>query len=162
MALAASIAILVSGAGVSLADGTAEVARAIQEQYNAKNDAIAKKDIAAVWKIRTKDYTDVNDGIVRGATELQSKQARLFEMATSLQATSTVESVTLNGKTAVVRVRESGTIVMRNPQTKQDVILKSEGYWLETWVMDGRKWLTSQSKGITNAITVNGKRMPPG
>ncbi|MBI3987154.1 MAG: hypothetical protein HY343_09550 [Lentisphaerae bacterium] len=158
--LAGTIAILGPGASLSFAGGTAEVAQAIQEQYNAKNEAIAKKDMAAVWKLRTRDYTDVSDGTGRGVAELQPKQALLFEKASSLQGTSKVENVTLSGTTAVVRVRESGTMIVPNPQVGQDVVMMNEGVWLETWVLDNGQWLTRQSKVLTNSITINGKPVP--
>lgn len=141
---------------------TAAAHTEIQQMYQKRDNAIAHKDAATLWRVRTDDYVVIGkDGRKQDATVLKAKEAKLFAMAKSLQGSSAIQTTTLRGDGASVVVNESGTVVLGTADSRQESILKTTGQYLDSWIKTGAGWRLRQSETLSSTTTLDGHPIEP-
>jgi uncharacterized protein (TIGR02246 family) len=137
---------------------TTEARKAIQAAYNRRNAAMAKKDLKTVWSSMAKNYVSISkDGRRLSGAQLRAMMTPFLMGIKSAKGTSTIRRVTLQGNAATVEVAENGTVVGVHPQSKQEVVTRTNSRSLDKWVKVNGRWLIVQSKTLSESMTVNSK-----
>jgi ketosteroid isomerase-like protein len=145
------------------ADPPADAKRAIQQNYNAMNAAMAKKDINATMSFFNPDFVQIT---ARGQRiPLADMRSGLQQMVTQMkgfQATTVVSKVALDstGKTASATVRNTLKMTVANPQTNKDAKVVSTEDSVDTWIKTAKGWRLKLSKTSKTTQTIDGKPVP--
>lgn len=131
----------------------------LQKLYDRENAAIAAKDMKAVWSLRTPDYEAIRHGQRRNAAQVRAAYRQMFAEAHSLKGTARIQSLTLHGRTAQVKVAEAATFVITHPLTKRNAVLKTSSISLDDWVQRNGHWLKRRSRSLSQTGTLDGKGM---
>jgi ketosteroid isomerase-like protein len=142
------------------ADPPADAKKAIQQNYNAMNAAMAKKDINATMSYFNPDFVQITQaGKQIRLAEMRSGLAEMTTQMKGFQATTVVSKVTLDGagKTASATVRNTLKMTMVNPQTNKDARVVATEDSVDTWVKTTKGWRLKLSKTSKTTQTIDGK-----
>ncbi len=125
-----------------LTTSESEAWRGIDAAHAQEEAATSRKDIDSVMAVVSPDCIGtLPDG--RTVSYDQARQATigLFQMASDMKETHTIQDISLKEDTAVVTVKDHEEITLRNPLTGQEVTKKQDDLDRETWVKSAQGWL---------------------
>src|ERR1700722_17111655 len=97
-------------AGTVRADAVSDARKAIQVQYDRSNSAAARKEIKGSMAIFTLDFVQVDrKGVEHDLPDVREHTLKVFELSTSITGTTAIQTITVSGSTATIRVKEHGT-----------------------------------------------------
>lgn len=138
----------------------AEVQKALQADYNDRDGAVSRKDIAGTLAHYAPDFTSVTTaGKAHDLKEERAEFLKTFRLpAKSSLTKSTIQKVTLGraGTEADVSVRRRGILLFVNPQTQLNQVLVLEGAYQDTWVKRGGAWLLTREQASSLKATMDG------
>src|SRR5258708_29881 len=99
-----------------LAESSADARKAIQAAYDKSNAAAAKKDIAGTLAHHVPDFTTTDEkGKTHTLAEMKGQLTQIFQIAKEVHASTTIQSFSLKGNSATVKIEDHATIMMSNP-----------------------------------------------
>jgi ketosteroid isomerase-like protein len=154
----ALITVVLSCSAIALADAVTDAQKAIQAQYTRLNAATMKRDTAGIFAIYSADFVGVDvKGKKHSIADLRQQTQILFNQARIITGTSKVQSVTLKGATALVRVAEHSKLIGTDPQTRTDATIVMDTTCDDVWVFVNRNWILTKSKTRTAKSSLNGR-----
>jgi hypothetical protein len=144
---------------------------ALQAVYDQQNVYLANKDADSYWKTYSDDFVCISPaGEKRTQADLRPAMESLFKLAESIEGTSTIHSVTVDGEEgddgkevvvgAVVVVDEVTTLVPLRSGAGKKRVLKIESRSEETWRRNDKQWLLMESRVIASKTTLDGRVVP--
>ena len=151
---------LVAGS-VSTADTAATVQKTLQADYDARDKAVARRDIQATLADYAPDFVGVSAG---GKThDLKEERAdflQTFALPAQSSTTQTViQKMTLDKTSAEadVTLHRHGVLRFTNPQTRVSTVLTLDGVYLDRWERRANLWLLIREQSVSVQAVMNGK-----
>ncbi len=149
---------VVSSGAIVRADSSADARKAIQLQYDRSNAAITRRDSTGTFAIYSPSFVAVDkNGKKHTLANLKQQSQVVFTQARIITGTTKIQTITLKGNTALVRVAEHSKMVGTDPATKSDSTLVFDSTSNDSWISTGGKWLQINSKTLTSKETINGR-----
>lgn len=142
------------------ADPAADARKAIQQNYNAMNAAMVKKDVAAAISYMTPDFIQFDaKGQKHTIAQMRSGLQQMVRQMKTLKATSAVSKVTVDaaGAKASANVHNTLTLTLPNPNTGKDSTIVSTEDSIDAWVKTAKGWRLKQSKTLKTTQTLDGQ-----
>ena len=124
------------------ADKKADVQKLLQASYNKSNIALSHHDVGGVLSIYDDGYVRLNaqgEVEVHNKSELRQRLLRLQSKNEGIEQTSAIQSVVLEGSSAIVTVQNSYTKEGSDPEVGTD---------RDFWQRVGKRWLLKRSHPI--------------
>lgn len=155
----ALVCLLPLSSTATLADATSDAKKAIQGIYDKVDAAAGKKDVKGVTSHLTSDYQSLSaKGVKLGdAAQLKTQVEMVFKQVQSIKAKSQIQKFALKGSTATVTVKQNGTIVVMNPQTRKPSVVAVESVSEDIWVKSSGSWKEKSSKNTSSKQSMDGK-----
>jgi len=136
---------LLVAAPAVLAQDPASVQKAIQAQYDKRNTAAKKKDVAGSLGINTPDFVALDPtGTKRTLAQLRPLLAEAFANTSSYVVTTQIKSVKLTGNKATVNTNDTAKLTSKN--NKVEEVTRA---YEDIWVKQGTQWLRQQSRTLS-------------
>ena len=158
---AAAVAAAGSLLPVARAVAPAEVQKALQADYNDRDNAVARKDIEGTLAHYAPDFTSISTvGKTHDLKEERTDFLKTFRLPAKSSVTkSTIQKVTLGkaGAEAVVAVHRRGILLFVDPQTQLNRVLVLDGAYQDTWDKRSGTWLLTRELASSLKATMDGK-----
>ena len=155
-------ALLAAAAGPALAaDTAAAVQKTLQADYEARDQAVARRDISATLAHYAPNFVAVSrTGQTHGFGEERADFLATFNLPAQPGVThSTIQKLTLAkaGTEADVSLHRLGSLSVTNPQTHASQTVVLNGTYQDVWVKHAGVWLLAREQEISVAASLNGK-----
>jgi len=150
---------LALGSAASAAESPAQVRKALQAMEDRANAASARKDVDAVLKTLTADFTTTDHkGRVMKRAQIEQQLRQVFQTVESFKGVGVVGAVKLpKPGVATATVKTKGVLVSRDPSTGKRVRLEMDAVSDDTWVRTKGQWLRRSSKTRSIRASRDGK-----
>jgi ketosteroid isomerase-like protein len=141
---------------------SADVQRAIQQNYNAMAAAMRQGDVSGTLAFYASDFSQVSpEGERTSRAEFQADLQAIADNMKSFQAKTVISKLSLDGggKRATATVRMMINVTVRDPETGSDAKLVGTEDSVDTWIRTANGWRLQHSK--TRKETLNGKPVSP-
>lgn len=154
-------AVFAVAAGPTLAADTASVQKTLQADYDARDQAVARRDIAATLAHYAPNFVAVGrTGQTHGLPEERADFQATFNLPARPGVThSTVQKLTLTkaGTEADVSLHRLGSLSLTDPQTHTSRTVVLNGTYQDVWVKHAGVWLLAREQEVSVAASLNGK-----
>lgn len=151
-------AICALAGGIAPVRAQSDAKNAISSAYAAIDKAYATKNTAGVFAHYAPDYTSITkSGKKETLEQVKGQMDSFIKIVQSLKVTTTLQSLTPKGDTAVALVKVHVVATAINPQTKKPSTLVIDQTSSDTWAKSGGKWLQKVNKEIATKTMVDGK-----
>lgn len=145
------------------ADSSAVARKAIEAQYAKRSSAASKKDLKGMMSSCTPDFVYVTQKGEKGDVNLLKRRlSTLFAVAQTVKASSTIQTFSLHGKEASLKMKTHIVSEFMNPDTQQPAKLIADDSSEDTWIKTAKGWFIKREKSLSDKITVNGKSVKSG
>ena len=157
-AVIVAAALIVSGA---VGQGKGSDRATFETMYNQAERQFAKKDVAAITKSMTPDFTETSMGQTMNKAQAVKGLKQFLGMFTTVKCELTIKSCKVNGNTAVV-TNSAHLWGMGMPDPKTKKLHKVDATRGEecTWVKVKGQWMLKHIKGSNEKMMMDGKAMP--
>ncbi len=156
--LAALVAVAV---GPAVAADTAAVQKTLQADYDARDQAVARRDIAATLAHYAPTFVGVSrTGQTHGLAEERADFQATFALPARPGLThSTIQKLTMtkSGTEADVSLHRLGSLSITDPQTHVSRTVVLNGTYQDVWVKHTGVWLLTREQEISVAASLDGK-----
>ena len=146
---------------VVAAETPAAVQKTLQADYDARDQAVAKRDIAATLAHYAPNFVGVSrTGQTHGLQEERADFQATFSLPAQPGVThSTIQKLTLTkaGTEADVSLHRLGSLSVTNPQTHVSQTVVLNGTYQDVWFKRSSVWLLAREQEISVAASLNGK-----
>lgn len=154
--------LLALGLAASIAQaGAAEVEKALQADYAARDAAFVQKNIDTTLAHYALDFIGVSDtGKAHDLKEERADFLKTFALpAKSVVTQSSIEKMTLSksGSEAAVTLHKHGILLFANPQTGRNDVLVLDGSVQDVWTKRAAGWLLTHELSTPIKATMNGR-----
>jgi ketosteroid isomerase-like protein len=157
-AVIVAAALIVSGA---VGQGKGSDRATFEKMYNQAEAQFAKKDVAAITKSMTPDFTETSMGQTMNKTQAVKGLKQFLSMFTTVKCELKIKSVKVNGNTAVVtNSAHLWGMGMPDPKTKKPHKMDATRGEECTWVKVKGQWMLKHIKGSNERMLMDGKPMP--
>lgn len=157
--LAAVFAAAAGPAGA--AETTAAVQKTLQADYDARDQAVARRDITATLSHYAPNFVGVSrTGQAHGLPEERADFLATFNLPARPGVThSTIQKLTLAkaGTEADVSLHRLGSLSLTDPQTHVSRTVILNGTYQDVWIKHAGIWLLTREQTVSVAATLNGK-----
>ena len=137
---------------------TADARTAIEALIAKANDAAAKKDVDGTVANMTDDFVGVDSkGKSSTKAEVKDGLAKVYALADTVKAVTTVQKVALADDQATVTVAEHVVITIKAPDGGKSTTLDITDTDEDTWVKTDDTWHMKKGKTLTSQTLVDGK-----
>ena len=151
-----------AASGVPKSSPAVEAKRSIQAAYDKSNAALNDKDVDAVFASCAPDFVVIDlDGHQENLDTERQAVGQMFQVAQSLENTTEVQSVTLQGGGAVVSIREHQVLQMTNPTTQEQVVVTSNNICRDYWAHTTLGWQEKRTRVVASHHDVQGNVKVP-
>ena len=158
-ALAALFAALAGPAWA--ADTPDAVQKTLQADYDARDQAVARRDISATLAHYAPNFVGISRaGQTHGFQEERADFQETFNLPVRPGVThSTIQKLTLTkaGTEADVSLHRLGSLSLPDPQTHVSRTIVLNGTYQDVWVKRSGGWLLAREQEISVAASLNGK-----
>ncbi len=143
------------------ADTAASVQKTLQADYDARDQAVARRDIAATLSHYAPNFVGVSrTGQTHGLPEERADFLATFHLPARPGVThSTIQKLTLAkaGTEAGVSLHRLGSLSLADPQTHTSRTVVLNGTYQDVWVKHAGVWLLAREQEVSVAASLNGK-----
>ena len=156
----AALLLAVSGPALA-ADPAATVQKTLQADYEARDKAVARRDIDATLAHYAPEFVGISR--TGKAHDLQTERTdflKTFALPAQASATvSTIQKLSLShaGTEAEITLHRHGVLHLVDPQTHAPRLLNLDGVYQDVWTKHGREWLLTREQTVSVQATMNGK-----
>ena len=156
----AALLALITAASMAQA-GAADVQKALQADYAARDVAFMQKNIDATLAHYAPDFTGVSDtGKAHDLKEERADFLKTFALpAKSVVTQSTLEKLTLDkgGSEATVTLHKHGILLLADPQTGRNNVLVLDQSVQDVWTKRPGGWMLTREASSPIKATMNGR-----
>ncbi|MGI4787683.1 MAG: DUF4440 domain-containing protein [Janthinobacterium lividum] len=153
--------LLAAGGPVSASNKTAAVQKTLQADYDARDKAVAQRDINATLLHYASDFTGVSStGKAHDLKEERLDFLKTFSLPGQSNVTqTTLQKLTLDkaGAVATVMLSRHGVLHLVDPQTHAGNVVVLDGTYQDIWAKHSGDWLLTREQAISVKATMNGK-----
>ena len=146
---------------VMAADTAASVQKTLQTDYDSRDKAVARRDIAGTLAAYAPDFVGVSR---TGKTHSFSEERQDFLNTFALPAQpgvtqSVIKKLALAkaGTEADVTLHRRGTLTLTDPQTRALRVVVLNGEYQDVWAKRTGVWRLTREQSVSVTATVNGK-----
>ncbi len=143
------------------ADTAASVQKTLQADYDARNKAVARRDIAGTLAHYAPGFVAVSrTGQTHGLAEERADFLATFSLPAQPGVTqSTIQKLTLlkAGTEADVSLHRLGSLNLIDPQTHASRTVVLNGTYQDVWAKHAGIWMLTREQEISVSATMNGK-----
>lgn len=143
------------------ADTAASVQKTLQADYDSRDKAVARRDIAATLAVYAPDFVGVSRaGKAHNLPEERADFLNTFALPAQPGVTqSTIEKLTLAkaGGEADVTLHRHGTLTLTDTQTHVSRTVVLNGEYQDVWAKRAGGWRLTREQAVSVTATVNGK-----
>lgn len=155
-------AVFAAAAGpAAAADTAAAVQKTLQADYDARDQAVARRDITATLSHYAPNFVGVSrTGQTHGLPEERADFLATFSLPARPGVThSTIQKLTLAkaGTEADVSLHRLGSLSLTDPQTHASRTVILNGTYQDIWVKHAGVWLLAREQEISVTASLNGK-----
>jgi len=154
-------ALLTAALGPVEAADTAAVQRTLQANYDARDKAVARRDIGTTLAHYAPDFVGVSrTGKTHGLQEEKADFQATFALPAQPGVThSTIQKLTLAkaGTEADVSLHRLGSLSLPGPQTHASRTVLLNGTYQDVWVKRPAGWMLAREQEVSVTATLNGK-----
>lgn len=154
-------ALLALGMPVHAAETVVTVQKTLQADYDARDKAVARRDIAATLAHYSPDFVSTSRiGKTHGLAEERTDFLNTFALPAQAGVTqSTIQKLTLTkaGTEADVSLHRHGSLTLSDPQTHASRTVILEGVYADVWTKHAGLWALSREQEISVSASMNGK-----
>ncbi len=154
-------ALLALGIPALAADTAVSVQKILQVDYDSRDRAVARRDIAATLAVYAPDFVAVSrTGKAHGLPEERTDFLNTFALPAQPGVTqSTIEKLTLAkaGTEADVTLHRRGTLTIIDAPTHTPRTVVLNGEYQDVWARRSGAWRLTREQAVSVMATVNGK-----
>jgi len=143
---------------IARGDAVTDARKAIQALYDSANAAITKRDATGAFAIYSPTFIAINNkGEKHTLADMRQRLQLLSDQSKTIVGTTKIQTLTLKGNTANVRIIEHSKLIGVDPATGTDSTLVMDSTSDDIWVLTKGRWLETKSKTLTTKDTLNGR-----
>ncbi len=155
------LAALLAAAPALAADTAASAQKTLQADYDARDKAVARRDLAATLSHYAPSFVGVSrTGQTHGLAEERADFQATFALPAQPGVTqSTIQKLTLlkAGTQADVSLHRLGSLSLTDPQTHATHTFILNGTYQDVWIKHAGVWLLAREQEISATASINGK-----